>query len=127
MVRRKMTLKICSTAQSYGRRLSSKTASFRAETVLFENRQINCRTVIAGLASRISLIFVTHGWLETSVKGMETPVAFLLDGAVAVRVPTAKPPRLWSVDWTRAAALGLNVLLWAVIALVAHHFLVRLR
>ena len=54
---------------------------------------------------------------------METPVAFLLYGAVAIRPPT--PVRTLrapsAINWTRAIALGLNLMLWTAIVVFIRH------
>jgi len=59
---------------------------------------------------------------------METPVAFLLDGAVTVRrSKTVHRPRSKAkqipLHLPRLAALGLNLALWALIIVGVRHFM----
>lgn len=55
--------------------------------------------------------------------GRETPVAFTLDGAVLAR-PTKVTRRKDSpINWERVIALGVNLLLWAVLIVAVRHLI----
>ena len=55
--------------------------------------------------------------------GMETQVAFVLQGAVAVRSSRTKRRPLLPLNWPRVFALGRNIGAWALIILLVRHFL----